>query len=112
MLIVEKSTCADTLQQTLPFSHAAVWAPNAFSPEADNNNRFVIVLNEGVAEDFRVYNRSGVLVAHSDGPAPEWDGTHHGTPCPQGTYVWHLRYRRNDNPDQLHTLSGTVTLLR
>lgn len=112
MLIVEKSTCADTLQQTLPFSHAAVWAPNAFSPEADNNNRFVIVLNEGVAEDFRVYNRSGVLVAHSDGPAPEWDGTHHGTPCPQGAYVWHLRYRRNDNPDQLHTLTGTVTLLR
>lgn len=112
MLVVEKSTCTDTLRQTIPFSHSAVWAPNVFSPAADGNNRFVVVVNEGVAEDFRIYNRNGVLVAHSDGPVPEWDGTHLGTPCPQGTYVWHLLYRRDDNPDQLHTLTGTVTLLR
>lgn len=112
MLVVEKSTCTDTLRQTLPFSHSAVWAPSVFSPGAENNNRFVVVINEGVAEDFYVYNRSGVLVAQLAGTTPEWDGTHQGVPCPQGTYVWYLRYRRNDNPDQLHTLTGTVTLLR
>ena len=51
-------------------------------------------------------------MAHIAGPDPQWDGTHEGTLCPQGAYVWHLRYRRNDSPDAVITLTGTITLLR
>ncbi len=111
-LVAFNQACADTLLHTLPFSHSAVWAPNIFTPDRDENNLFRILLNEGVAEELFVYNRNGLLMAHIAGPDPQWDGTHEGTLCPQGAYVWHLRYRRNDSPDAVITLTGTITLLR
>lgn len=111
-LVAFNESCADTLRHTLPISHTAVWVPNIFTPNQETNNRFGIVINEGVAEELFIYNRNGLLVAHIVGADPQWDGTHEGTPCPQGGYVWHLSYRRNDKPDELHTLTGTITLLR
>ena len=111
-LVALNKSCADTLHRTLPFNHSVVWTPNVFTPDAESNNRFAVVINNGAAEELYVYNRNGLLVAHIVGPMPKWDGTHNGTPCPQGAYVWHLRYRHNDRPDELRTLTGTITLLR
>ncbi len=110
-LVAFNQACADTLHRTLYISHSAVWVPNAFTPDQETNNRFGVVLNEGVAEELHVYNRNGLLVAHIVGENPQWDGTHGGSPCPQGAYVWHLRYR-HDNRNDHKTLMGTVTLIR
>lgn len=111
-LVALNQACADTLHQTLHINHTAAWSPNTFTPDRETNNRFFVVLNEGVAEELHVYNRNGLLVAHIVGENPQWDGTRDGTPCPQGAYVWHLRYRRDDIPKSQQTLTGTVTLLR
>jgi tetrapyrrole methylase family protein/MazG family protein len=73
--------------------------------------RRAVESGEGVAEELHVYNRNGLLVAHIVGENPQWDGTHGGSPCPQGAYVWHLRYR-HDNRNDHKTLMGTVTLIR
>ena len=110
MLVVEKSTCTDTLRHTMPFSHAAVWAPNVFTPEEETNNSFAVIINEGEVEDLNIYNRSGMLMAHFNSPTAQWDGTHDGKPCPQGTYVWLLRYRFGNQSSR--TLTGIVTLIR
>lgn len=112
MLVVGSGTCLDTLRRIIPFSHAAQWAPNIFTPGAESNNLFSVVLNECVAEELCVYNREGVLVRRMDGPAPVWDGKSDGKLCPQGGYVWLLRYHTDANPEVQLTMIGTVTIIR
>ena len=112
MLVLNGSSCPDTLRRTIPFSHSVEWAPNAFTPGAESNNRFTVRLNEGVAEELVVYNRQGLLEARMEGPTFEWDGTRDGSPCPQGAYVWVLRYHSIDRPEYHKTITGTVTLIR
>lgn len=111
-LVAFNQSCADTLRHTLPIKHVTAWAPNVFTPDGESNKHFQVVINEGVTEELYIYNRNGMLVAHIVGSDAHWDGTHDGEPCSQGTYVWHLRYRRNDLPESLQTLTGTITLLR
>ena len=112
MLVVSSGTCIDTLRRTIPFSHAVQWAPNVFTPDAGSNNCFTVILNDGVAEEMYVYNRNGLLVNHMKGESPVWDGTRDGVACPQGAYVWVLRYHTNNRPDYHRVLTGTVTLIR
>lgn len=113
MLVVSNSTCVDTLRRTLPFSHSVQWAPSVFIPDADANNRFAVILDDSEADELLIYNRNGILVRRLPGPDPVWDGTSaDGAPCPQSAYVWLLRYRSDDHPSRLQTLTGTVTLLR
>lgn len=112
MLVLNGSTCPDTLRRTLPFSHATQWIPNVFTPDAETNNRFAVTLHEGVAEELLIYNRQGLLVSRIEGPTPAWDGTHQGKACPQGAYVWVMHYRVDIYPDKHQTLLGTVTLIR
>lgn len=112
MLVLNGSTCPDTLLRIVPISHAAHWAPNIFTPDLESNNLFHVVLNEGVAEELYIYNRNGALVCHIEGANPVWDGTRDGADCPQGTYVWMLRYHTLHQPDQHIMLAGAITLLR
>lgn len=113
MLVSNRGECADTAYATIPISHSVIWAPNAFTPEGDNNERFVIMGNDVTMVDIYIYARNGVLVWHSDNPSEGWDGTlNGGTPCPQAAYTWILRYTRKDQPKITHKAVGTVTLLR
>lgn len=113
MLVSNRGECADTAYATIPISHSVIWAPNAFTPEGDNNERFVIMGNDVTMVDIYIYARNGVLVWHSDNPSEGWDGTlNGGTPCPQAAYTWILRYTRKDQPKFTHKAVGTVTLLR
>ena len=104
--------CVDTMRRIVPFIHNAVWAPNVFLPTMDRNDIVRVVLREGTIEDLYIYNRQGALISHSQGPEAQWDGTHNGTPCPQGTYTWHLRYHEDRHPALIHTKTGTITLIR
>lgn len=113
MLVSNRGECADTAYATIPISHSVIWAPNAFTPEGDNNVRFVIMGNDVTMVDIYIYARNGVLVWHSDNPSEGWDGTlNGGTPSPQAAYTWILRYTRKDQPKITHKAVGTVTLLR
>ena len=112
ILNVGNNFCQDTLRRTIPIILTHTFAPNVFTPDADNNNRFVIV-GQGILEsELTIYNRQGLLVFTTNDIQQGWDGTHNGTPCPQGAYVWHLRVRTADRPDDWRTSVGTVTLLR
>ena len=79
--------------------------------------RFRQVCGKSVNEDIlegtlTIYNRHGLKVYSSSDPGVGWDGTHNGTPCPQGAYPWYFRYRTVIDPDRWHEVTGTVTLLR
>ena len=113
MLVVSNNSCSDTLRCSIPFIHSIAWTPNVFVPSAEGNNRFEVVLNDAIADELLVYNRHGVLIRRLAGPNPVWDGTaSDGTPCPQESYVWILRYRADTQPTSIQTLTGTVILLR
>ncbi|MBR1549467.1 MAG: gliding motility-associated C-terminal domain-containing protein [Bacteroidales bacterium] len=112
ILAIGDGYCSDSLSRTIPITRTNIFTPNVFTPDADVNNRFSAFCAGLLEGELSVYNRQGLLVFTTTDLATGWDGTHNGTPCPQGAYVWHLRARTADRPDDWHTLVGTVTLLR
>lgn len=102
--------CADT---TVVFvtKIRSVWFPNIFFPDQENNNRFGCHTSFEVQEfEMTVYNRQGLLVWESDDIDLLWDGTHDGTPVPQGAYVY--RWFLTDIYGERRNGLGTVTLIR
>ena len=60
-----------------------------------------------------IYNRMGQLVFRCEGVDCEWDGHDmDGDICPQGAYVYVIRYANNFEPSITRVLKGTVTLIR
>ena len=109
LLTAYNEYCVDTAGAVVRVLATDLYAPNAFMPEADGNNRFVLMARHPIEGELSVYNREGLLVYRSTDLTEGWDGQG----CPQGTYVWHLRYRFGfESSDKRHTAVGTVTLLR
>ena len=61
--------------------------------------------------DFRVYNRDGIVVWQARDSQDYWDGKFKGDYCPQGVYVYVLRYRNKSNNEPKYT-QGTLMLYR
>lgn len=102
--------CVDTTF-VVPMKIRSVWFPNVFTPDLETNNRFGCIASFDIVEfSLYIYTRQGLLVYHTNDPTAWWDGTHDGTPMPQGAYVyyWHVR----DDYDFNQNGIGTVTLLR
>ena len=106
----EGGCCIDTAF-TIFRQVRSVWFPNAFSPDAESNNRFGGVPNCEVVEyRLEIYNRRGLLVWQTDDPACMWDGRRDGRPQPQGAYVY--KWALLDTFGERHHGTGTLTLLR
>ncbi len=113
MLVVNRGECTDTALATIPVSNSVIWVPNVFTPNENNNQRFIVKGDDVTLIDLYIYARNGVLAWYGDNPSEGWDGTlKDGTPCPQGTYTWILRYIKSDQPNIMQKAVGTVTLLR
>lgn len=95
-----------------PLDSIFLLIPNVFTPSQATNSRFKVVGNKFITQmEVHIFNRQGLLVAHFDGLADDWDGTHNGEPCPTGTYAYFIRYRDTEI-DGWQTVNGTVTLIR
>lgn len=90
----------------------AIYVPNAFSPNGDNNNDRFRVKAVGITEFsyLRIYNRYGQLVYNTNNMKEGWDGTLNGQAQPVGAYVWMLQGK--DFTGQVHVQRGTVNLIR
>ncbi len=97
----------------MPVVQFTAWTPNIFSPGIETNNRFSFyTINEYEFFSIYIYDRRGRLVYKSDDVHFEWDGRDlNGRECPQGAYVWVMRYRRPGTPD-IVLRKGSVTILR
>lgn len=106
--------CDDTATVVVPLHKVSRYVPNVFTPDRAENNRFQPLLQGNITElQCWIYNRHGELVSHFVGPDGYWDGTTaEGVRCPQGTYVYVLRYRTSLDPESTLEIPGTLTLIR
>ena len=114
IMMIESSSfgCQDTDYITLQFHRDVIWFPNVFTPTADENNRFGSNSRHLLKQQTVIYNRFGALVFQCDEIDCQWDGTNlRGELCPQGTYVYIVRYTTVYEPLVTHTVKGTVTII-
>lgn len=112
-LSVFNGQCYDTAVHLLPMLRVAIFAPNAFTPTQETNNRFIIATQGVYDAELSIYNREGLLVYRSNDLSVGWDGRRNdGTLCEQGNYVWKLIYRGIDRDEGKRDEVGTVLLIR
>lgn len=107
-------TCVDSTHIVIPMRKETFWLPNIFIPgSATGNNLFGSTSTRTLTQEMFIYNRNGMLMFHCDTPDCGWDGNDmNGNPCPQGAYVYLLRYTNEFLPKVTHVLHGSVTLIR
>ena len=108
--------CRDTAWVMLPFRKEVIWMPNIFTPGnpgTERNGLFASHSQHLKYEEMYIYNRRGELVYRCQAVDCPWDGRDmQGRECPQGSYVYLIRYITEYEPHVTHTLKGTVTLIR
>ena len=104
--------CADTAYTLILIDRSTMFLPNVFTPGQEQNNTWQPAFMDIEYLEFWIYNRQGLLVSHQEGIDSRWDGSHNGQPCPQGSYVFNLKYRSQKRPNNLQSLTGTILLLR
>ncbi|MBP5548053.1 MAG: gliding motility-associated C-terminal domain-containing protein [Bacteroidales bacterium] len=104
--------CIDTARGMVRNDRSIVWPPNAFTPDEQSNNRFFLSSFDIISGEVYIYSREGTFITSFDVLTGSWNGKYKGKDCPQGTYVWTLRYISRANPRMEQKATGTVTLLR
>lgn len=114
MIAFSKYGCIDSTNIVIPFNKENFWVPNIFSPDDPNgNNTFGSISRQTLKQDMSIFNRHGELVFHCEGADCEWDGRDlNGKPCPQGGYVYIIRYTNAFEPNVTKIKRGAVTLIR
>ncbi len=111
-LVLSNDLCTDSISKTFVLIHSAIYFPNVFTPDAEDNNRFAAI-GSGILEyEIWIFDRRGVKVYHGTDVDKGWDGTSNGRPCQQAAYTYFCRYRDHDSAQGYKTAKGTVLLLR
>ena len=108
----EDYACPDTAQFIVAIIPAAVYIPNAFSPNGDGINDEFYVQGESIANlQLSIFDRWGKLIKQLYQVSENWSGRDmHGGQVPEGVYVYTLKAQLY-NGYQLER-GGTITLLR
>lgn len=112
--VTDSFGCQKTAQKTVKvYSSCYLAVPTAFTPNHDGKNDLLYPLNAIKADrlDFRVYNRWGQLIFHTNNWKQGWDGTYKGIQQASGVYVWFLSYVDRDTK-QPRQMKGTAALIR
>lgn len=113
LIAISAHACADTDTLVARMERALVSVPTVFTPNQESNNTWKPVAYDVLEIDTWVYNRTGQAVAHLEGTDAAWDGhAADGTPCPQGCYLYTIRYRSVVRPYQVNERKGSVTIIR
>ncbi len=105
--------CADSTSLCFDVSGYVLLIPNVFTPNGDGINDVFLVVGYGMEYlELVIYDRWGLEMHSARGTEQvTWDGTRNGSPVPEGTYVYVVRYKLIDKPETEYR-SGAVTVLR
>ena len=106
--------CYDSTIQKVAVAFDRLFPPNAFSPNAFNEeDREFRIYSAGIIDDgylLQVFNRWGENIFSSTSQNNGWDGKmKNGNYAPAGVYTWIIQYL--DFRGEKHNQQGTVTLL-
>jgi gliding motility-associated-like protein len=88
-----------------------LYIPNTFTPNGGKFNETFFAQGGNIVEfNILIYNRWGELIFEGNDFNDHWDGTYEGKPCPDGTYIWKVKY--TDVMENENQLVGHVNLLR
>jgi gliding motility-associated-like protein len=88
--------------------------PNVFTPNGDNFNEKLVAKTSGLVEkiDFRLFNRTGLLLFRTENPRIGWDGTYKGKIVSPGVYFYQCDvWERRISGLELFHLSGFVHVI-
>jgi gliding motility-associated-like protein len=88
--------------------------PNVFTPNGDNINDRLIAKTSGLVDhiDFKLYNRSGLLIFSTDKPRIDWDGTYNGRIVSPGVYFYQCDvYERRISGLELFHIPGFIHVI-
>ena len=107
-----KYDCHDTAELIIRLMTDGIYVPNIITPSRRDNNCFQVVGSSLMDGEIWIFDRRGAQVWYSNDIHARWDATHDGTPLPQGTYVYTIRYRQTPEPEVWLSKTGTVTVVR
>ncbi|TNE81885.1 MAG: gliding motility-associated C-terminal domain-containing protein [Bacteroidetes bacterium] len=109
---IESGTNTESWSNEICFDFKPILiVPNAFTSNGDGlNDQYEIAFASIKTYHIKIYDRWGELIFESQDPANFWDGKFKGSFCPEGVYVYTIRYTGSD--DTIYNLKGNVTLLR
>jgi gliding motility-associated-like protein len=105
--------CTDTAQSPLIVIEGEVkpWIPSAFTPNNDEVNDVFKIYGSAIAEiDFRVFDRWGELVFHTNDLTKAWDGNFLGMKSSTDVYVYVVKLQMLSG--KKYIMKGDVTLIR
>ncbi len=103
--------CFDSISETIYVKNEfTLYAPNAFTPDKDFNQTFLIKGYEMNNFHLKIFNRWGELLFETNDETEGWDGTHKGIKCPLGVYVYVVNV--TDNEGINHSKKGHISLIR
>lgn len=109
-VVTNTADCSDTAVAVICVEDEfAVYAPNAFTPNADGLNegfRPVLSVREPSFYELLIFDRWGRTVFTTDDHTDAWTAPG----IPDGVYAWRMTVR--DAVEKLHTLTGSVIVLR
>lgn len=88
--------------------------PNVFTPNGDNLNDKLVSKTSGLVEkiDFKLFNRTGLLLFRTEDPKINWDGTYKGKIVSPGVYFYQCDvYENGISGQELLHLSGFVHVI-
>lgn len=113
LIAISTNGCCDTTHEVARVDRVLVTLPNTFTPDLADNNRWRPYTRDVVDLEVWIYNRQGQTVTHWQGLDGEWDGTSAaGDRCPQGSYVYYIRYRTIIRPTWVLEKRGSILLIR
>lgn len=90
---------------------AAVYFPNAFTPDGDGRNDVFRVLGNFISDyELRIFNRWGELIFYTSHIDEGWNGEYLNRPAPEGTYIYSAII--SDFEGNRFNKTGSVYLLR
>jgi gliding motility-associated-like protein len=94
------------------FYDPIIYVPNAFTPDGNSINSDFFAVSANI-RDFQmdIFNRWGELIYTGDAASKSWNGKYKDLPCPDGVYVWKIRYR-GFSSEKYFELVGHVNLIR